>query len=297
MKKIIYLIVLIPLFCSIAYAKTVIDQTGRKLKIPDNPQRVISLAPNITEIIFAIKQEKRLIAATQYSDYPLKAAKLPTIGSYVRLDIEKIVSLKPDLCIGIKEGNPKNSVNRLAEFNIPVYAANPKDLDTVISSIIEIGSLLNAEETALLLSEQMRNRINKIKKAAFKIKKKPVIFFQIDTNGFFSAGADTFIHKLITAAGGKNAADKTKGYPKFNKEQILKLSPDIIVIASMKKKKSFKQAEAKWQQFKSIPAVAANRIFSVNADIFNRPSPRIIEGLEQLFEIIKDYKTTGIKLP
>ncbi len=289
MKKIIYFLILIPLFCSIAYAKTVIDQTGRKLIIPDNPQKVISLAPNITEIIFAIKEEKRLIAATTHSDYPPRANKLYKIGSYTRFDIEKIISLKPDICIGIKEGNPKNSINRLAEFNIPVYAANPKDLNSVISSIIEIGALLNAEKTALLLAEQMRNKINKIKKAALKNKKKPTLFFQIDTNRFFSAGSDTFIHKLITTAGGKNAAEKTKGYPKFNKEQILKLSPDIIVIASMKKNKSFKQAAAKWKQFKSIPAVAANRIFFVNADIFNRPSPRIIEGLEQLADIIKEF--------
>ena len=92
MKKIIYLLILIPLFCSIAYAKTVIDQTGRKLIIPDNPQKVISLAPNITEIIFAIKEEKRLIAATTHSDYPPRANKLYKIGSYTRFDIEKIIS-------------------------------------------------------------------------------------------------------------------------------------------------------------------------------------------------------------
>ena len=289
MKKITYYLIITLLFASAAYAKTVTDQTGRTITIPNNPQRIISLAPNVTEIIFAIKEEKRLIAATEYSDYPPQAIELPKVGSYVRLNIEKIVSLKPDLCIGIKEGNPKNSIKRLAEFNIPVYAVNPKNLETVINSIIEIGSLLNAEKKAALIAKQMKNRINKVKTSALKNKKTPTIFFQIDTNGFFSAGADTFIHKLIITAGGKNIAEKKRGYPKFNKEQILMLSPDIIVIASMDKKKDFKQAKLKWLQFKSIPAVANNRVFFVNADLFNRPAPRIIKGLEKLAEIIKEF--------
>ncbi|MBW1649339.1 MAG: ABC transporter substrate-binding protein [Deltaproteobacteria bacterium] len=289
-KKIsIFQIIITLLFGSLAYPKTVIDQTGRKLTIPDNPQKIISLAPSVTEIIFAIKGEKRLIAATTHSDYPPDADKLSKIGSYVRFDIEKIISLKPDLCIGIKEGNPKNSINRLAEFNIPVYAVNPKNLDSVISSVIEIGALLNAEKTAARIAEKMKKKINKIKESALKNKNRPTLFFQIDTNRFFSAGADTFIHQLITTAGGKNAAEKKRGYPKFNKEQIVTLSPDIIVIASMKQNKSFKQAELKWGEFKSIPAVAANRIFFVNADLFNRPAPRIIEGLQKLAEIIKEF--------
>jgi len=290
MKKVIYCIILILFFCNSIHAKTVFDQTGRKLIISDNPQRVISLAPNVTEIIFALKEEKRLIAVTTFSDYPKPAKKLPKIGSYIRFDIEKIINLQPDLCIGIKDGNPKINIDRLAEFKIPVYAVNPQSLDSIINAVIEIGSLLNVEKVATLLANNMRKEVNKIKVEVLKDKNRPVVFFQIDISGMFTAGYDTFIHQLITTAGGRNAAENISGYSRFDKEQVLRLSPDIIIIASMKKNKFFRNAMLKWQEFKNIPAVKSNRIFFVDADIFSRPSPRIIDGLHQLFRIIESTK-------
>ncbi|MBW2465853.1 MAG: ABC transporter substrate-binding protein, partial [Deltaproteobacteria bacterium] len=116
-------------------AKTVTDQLGRTFSVPDNPQRVITLAPSITEIIFDLRQEKRLVGATQFSTYPPEAEALPRVGSYVRLDIEKIVSLRPDLCLAIKDGNPKHIVEKIISLGIPVYVINPRNLQQIMDTI------------------------------------------------------------------------------------------------------------------------------------------------------------------
>jgi iron complex transport system substrate-binding protein len=110
-----------------------------------------------------LEQEHRLVGATRFSDYPPEAARLPKVGSYVRLDIERIVALNPDLCIATKDGNPKAIVDRLASLNIPVYVVDPHSLDTILETILEIGSILNADVKAKSLTTNMRARIERVK--------------------------------------------------------------------------------------------------------------------------------------
>ena len=146
-----------------ADAKTVVDQMGRKMTVPDSPKRVVSLAPSITEIIFALDQENRLKGVTTYSNYPPAALTLPKVGTYIRLDLERIVALNPDLCIAVKDGNPKAAADRLTELNIPVYAVNPRDIETVAQAVIEIGGLLNAEEKAAIWQSRCTPGFNGLK--------------------------------------------------------------------------------------------------------------------------------------
>jgi len=131
-----------------AAEKAVTDLLGRELVVTSRPERIIALAPSITEIVFALKQGKRLVGVTQYSDYPEAASHLPKVGSYVNLDLERIVSLRPDLCIGVKDGNPKDVVSRLDDLGIPVYVVNPKGLDSVMQTLTAIGDLLNVQAEA-----------------------------------------------------------------------------------------------------------------------------------------------------
>ena len=137
-------------------ARLVRDQLGREVLVPDNPERVVSLAPSITEIVFALGEGHRLKGVTQHCDFPPEAESLPKIGSYVHPDLEKIVALKPDLCLGTRDGNPREVAERLEALKIPVYAVNPKDLDTVMDTLLEIGRLLHAEQRAQTLVKEMR---------------------------------------------------------------------------------------------------------------------------------------------
>jgi iron complex transport system substrate-binding protein len=269
-----------------APADTVVDQLERRVVVPNDPQRIISLAPSITEIVYALEQGDRLKGVTRYSDYPREAAKLPRIGFYVRLDIERIVALNPDLCIATKDGNPKAIIERLASLKIPVYVVDPHSLDTILETILEIGTILNAGDRAKTLTASMRNRIQRVKSRVAQVSYRPRVFFQIGISPIVSAGTDTFIHELIEIAGGKNLAQGRLAYPRFSREQVLALEPEVLIITSMARQTVFEQVKAEWRRWPNIPAVRDERIFLVNSDLFDRPSPRLVSGLELLTRLI-----------
>lgn len=275
------------LFLSLqAEAKTVVDQAGRSVTVPATPERVVALAPSITEIIFALGQEDRLKGVTTYSNYPPAALALPKVGTYIRLDLERIVALAPDLCIAIKDGNPKAAVDRLTELNVPVYTVNPVDIEHVIRAVIEIGGLLNAEENAHRLADEMHTRVQRVKSQTAHATHRPRVFFQIGIAPIVSVGTKTFINELIVLAGGDNIAAGSTAYPRFNREQVLALAPEVIIISSMTRGASFEQIKQEWQNWPKIPAVQHQRIYIVDSDLFDRPSPRLVEALEMLVKLI-----------
>jgi iron complex transport system substrate-binding protein len=231
--------------------------------VPDDPQRIIALAPSITEIIFALEQQDRLKGTTQFSNYPAEAAKLPKVGSYVRLDLERIVALNPDLCIAIKDGNPKETVDRLQSLNIPVFAANPHNLESMMQTIQKIGDVLNASAKAKTLVENMRSRVQRVDALVSRIERRPRVFIQIGISPIISAGRNTFIHELIVRAGGINVAAGNRAYPHFSREQVLALAPES-----------------------DMPAVRDERIYTVDSDVFDRPSPRLLDALEILTRLL-----------
>ncbi|QTA82616.1 putative ABC transporter, substrate-binding protein [Desulfonema limicola] len=267
-------------------AKTLKDQAGRIVNMPDNPVRIVSLAPSITEIVFSLEQEKRLAGVTQFSDFPVQAQKMPKVGSYVHLDLEKIVSLKPDLCIAIKDGNPVEVIARLEKMGIPVYAVNPVNMDSVLTAIKEIGNILNAETQAEVLTQNMISRINHVKTQVAKLRHRPGVFFQIGINPIVAVGRKTFIHELIVNAGGTNLSQGDIPYPRFSHEQVIALSPEILIITSMARGEIFQKVKEQWKRWPEMPAVKNNRIYLVDSNIFDRPTPRMVTGLEQLFGII-----------
>ncbi len=267
-------------------ARQVTDQIGRTLTIPDFPRRIVALAPSITEILYALKQEDRLVGVTQFSDYPEAAEKLPKVGSYVNLDVEKIVSLKPDLCIAVKDGNPVEIIAVLENLGIPVYAVDPRNLDSVMYTVTEIGELLNAGKKADKVVFEMKQRISRVKAMVSKASTRPRVFYQIGISPIVSAGSNTCIHELIEMAGGENLAKGPASYPRFSTEQVLALSPDIFIITSMTRGAVFEEVKAEWRKWPQMPAVKNNRIVLVDSNLLDRPTPRLVDGLEMLFELI-----------
>ncbi|MFP3999244.1 MAG: ABC transporter substrate-binding protein [Desulfobacterales bacterium] len=267
-------------------AAEVTDHAGRRINAPENPKRVVSLAPSITEMVYAVGRGNLLVGATEFSNYPVQAGDIPSVGSYVNLDIEKIVSLNPDLCIAVKDGNPIRVVRRLEGLGIPVYAVDPMDLDSVMDSIEDIGWLLGAGKQAGKVIDDMEKRLSAVQKKLSGISGRPGVFFQIGVNPVISAGYDTFIHELIKKAGGKNLAGEHKGYPRFSTEEVLALDPEIIIVTSMNRQKAFERVVKEWKQWKNLSAAVNDRIYLVNSDLVDRPSPRLIKGLEELARLI-----------
>lgn len=267
-------------------ARLIQDQLGREVLLPDDPVRVVSLAPSITEIVFALGKGDRLKGVTQHCDFPPEARSLPRIGSYVHLDLERIVSLKPDLCIATKDGNPGDVIERLNALRIPVYVVNPRDLNTVVNTLLETGRIMNAEHQAQELADELRTRIERVKRRVAQTDRRPRVFFQIGVVPIVSVGTNTFIHELITAAGGHNTTEGPTPYPRFCREQVLMLNPDIIAITSMTRGQVFEEVRDEWKKWDSLAAVRNNRIHIVDSNLFDRPTPRLIEGLEMLARLI-----------
>ena len=284
---IILMIAILPFFFTEtpSHAKIVTDQLGRHVLVPEKPERIVSLAPSITEIVFALDRGYRLKGVTTFSDFPPEADKLPKVGSYVQLDLEKIVALKPDLCIAIKDGNPIAVARRLESLK-PVYAVNPRNLETVMQTVQELGGLLNAEEKADRLVQSMKRRIQNVKSLAAKTAYRPRVFFQIGVSPIVSVGTHTFSHELIALAGGKNVAQGPIAYPRYSIEQVLTLSPEVIIITSMARAAVFKQVKAEWNRWPSLPAVRNRRIFVEDSNLFDRPTPRLVDGLELMVRLI-----------
>ncbi len=262
--------------------REVVDDVGRTVRVPADPRRVIAMAPSLTEVVFALGQEHRLAGITRFSDYPEQTKDLPKVGSYVHLDLEKIMALQPDLCLAVKEGNPIAVVQRLEGLGIPVYAISPQNVEQVPEMFIGLGDVLCASPRAKALAEDMRRRIQAVRTAVSAARKKPKVFFQIGVAPIVSAGDDTFINELIHLAGGVNLTAGRVAYPRLTSEEVISLAPDVFIITSMARNQAFEKVKAYWNKWQSIPAVQNDRIFLVDSNIVDRPTPRLVDGLEML---------------
>lgn len=264
----------------------VIDQMGRKLIIPHDPKRVVALAPSLSEIVCALGKQDILKGVTQYSDYPAYVKTLPQVGSYIRPDLERILRLKPDLCLSVKDGNPKETVQRLSDMGIPVYVLDPHDLHSVIKAIEDVGGLVHAKARARTLTDDMAARISHVRAFNRTLKKRPRTFFQIGVSPIVSAGKGSFVHELIELSGAVNLADGDVTYPRFSREQVLNLNPDILIITSMTRGLVFEDVKREWESWHDLEAVKKKRVYILDSDILDRPTPRMVDGLEMLVKVI-----------
>ena len=268
----------------------VVDEVGREVSLPSLPKRIISLAPNITEILFSLGLDEEIVGVSIHCNYPEKAKDKVRVGSYIGLDFEKILSLKPDLIIATGAGNTQEMVERLEKLGIPTFVIFPKDFDGILRSINDLGHLLNREKEARQITEGMRVRRQRVM-ALTQGLYRPRVFLQIGEAPMVTVGKGSFADDLIHLAGGENIArEEKKMYPRLGMEEILKRSPEVIIVSSMNPKGNYEKALQEWTRWKTIPAVQQNRIYLLDSDLIDRPSPRIIEGLEEIARILHPEK-------
>jgi iron complex transport system substrate-binding protein len=278
-------------------ARELSDLTGRLVRVPEQPRRVVSLAPSITEIIFALGQEEVLQGTTQFSDHPPAARKIPRVGSYVHPDLERIVALKPDLVLATRDGNPLHLIERLEALGIPVFAVDPRNIGEIMNTISALGKVLNARPHAEALVAEMAVRMEQVRQKVALTGHRPLVFFQIDAAPMVSVGEATFLHELIILAGGRNAAAGGPAYPRFGWEEILRLQPEITIITSMGGGQSPQELLGSWQRWPQLQAVQKQRVHVVDADLFDRPTHRLVDGLEILARLIHPglYQQADVK--
>jgi len=280
------LIIFLGASTSFSAARTFIDEVGRDVTFSFPPRRIVSLAPNITEILFSLGLDEEIVGVSVHCNFPEKAKSKVRVGSYISLDFEKITSLKPDLIIATGAGNTRDMVDRLGKLGFHSYVIYPKNFDDILRSILHIGQIVNREKEAKRITEEMRRRSQRVVELT-KGLPRPKVFIQISDAPIVSVGKGSFGDDLIRLAGGENIAGKEKeGYPRFGMEEILKRSPEVIVISSMNPKGDYQKALREWNRWKTIPAVKNGRIHLIDSDLIDRPSPRIIDGLEELARVL-----------
>jgi iron complex transport system substrate-binding protein len=280
------LVILLGTSASFSASLKVRDEAGREVTFPFPPKRIVSLAPNITEILFSLGLDGEIVGVSVHCNFPEKAKSKPRVGSYISLDFEKITSLKPDLIIATGAGNTRDMVDRLGKLGFPSYVIYPKNFDDILKSILHIGQVVNREKEAKQITDGMRKRSQRVIELT-KGLPRPKVFIQIGDTPIVTVGKGSFADDLIRLARGENIAGKEKEvYPRFGMEEILKRSPEVIVISSMNPKGDYQKVLREWNQWKTIPAVKNGRIHLIDSDLLDRPSPRIVDGLEELARVL-----------
>ena len=268
---------------------TIIDDTGAVVTIPQEPQRIISVAPSNTEILFSLGLEDKIVGITNYCNFPEETKNIEKIGETFPLNLEKIVSLKPDLILAYV-GQLKE-IPRLRELGLNTIVIEPLNLQETLKSIQMVATIGGIPEKGNTLVENLSQRIDQIKTEVsnLEITKKPKVFIGGIYETIWTPGEGTLFNELISLAGGINIAAGFSGWTKISSEFILKEDPDIIIIpiGAMNPGDELKIKENIYQRpgWSNLSAVKTQKIFIVNEDLFFRPGPRLVDGLERLYKI------------
>jgi iron complex transport system substrate-binding protein len=291
-KSLLSLSLVIFIGTSVSYSatRTFKDEVGREVTFSFPPKRIVSLAPNITEILFSLGLDEEIVGVSIHCNFPEKAKSRVRVGSYISLDFERITSLKPDLIIATGAGNTREMVDRLGKLGFMTYVIFPKNFNDILQSIADIGQIVNREKETRGIIGGMRKRSQRVIELT-KDLPRPKVFVQIGDAPVVTVGKGSFADDLIRLAGGENIAGKEKEvYPRFGMEEILKRSPEVIVISSMNPKGDYQKTLQEWTRWKTIPAVKNGRIYLIDSDLIDRPSPRIVDGLEELARVLHPEK-------
>jgi iron complex transport system substrate-binding protein len=257
------------------------DGLGRRVTVNTPPQRIVSLAPNLTEMLFALGLDDRIVGVTSYCDFPPAARAKEKVGDTIRPDLEKLITLHSDLVLVSTASQLENLTRRLDQLSIPVYVTDPRTVRAVIATLRAIGEVTGATEPAARLSAEMERRINEVE-ARVRPLPRPRILYALQTEPLITIGHRTFINDLITLAGGSSISDsESADYPQFSRETVVARAPEVIV-APLLHGTNASSEQVLRRAFAETPAVRAGRIALVDPDLINRPGPRIIDGLEEM---------------
>jgi len=244
------------------------------------PQRIVSVTPSVTENLFALGVGDRVVGVTSWCTYPPEAAERAVIGDAFNLNLEVLLSLNPDLVIG--DGTMVAAhIQQLEALGITVATINPTTLNEVIESMATLGELVGEPEAGRALAAQMRNRLRELT-ARVPVGSSKRVFVELWYEPLMTAGPGSFLHELITLAGGENiAADTGQPWPQFSEELVLARDPEIVILTNYNREEALQRPA--WQ---GLSAYKAGAVFEVNPDLYVRGTPRLLDGLAELISLI-----------
>jgi iron complex transport system substrate-binding protein len=273
------------------------DEIGRRVRIPREVDRVVSLAPNLTEIVFALGDGNHLAGDTDFCDYPAEALQKPHVGGPVNPNLEVVVSLMPDLVLATKSINRRETVNALDHIGLPVYVTDPHSVEEMVASVEHLGSALGAEKSATMLAGDLRGRLSDLDRRLAGAAPRRV-FFVVWTDPLISVGRDTFIADALRRAGGRSVVNTKAEWPHVSLEEIVRLQPEVLVFASAHAGDSQRDIDALRTRpgWKNLAAMQHGNIVVVS-DAINRPAPRMVDAIERLARALHPEAFTSRAAP
>lgn len=260
------------------------DDAGVTVVLPQRVDRVVSLAPNLTEIAFAVGAGDRIVGDTTYCDYPEAAKQIAKIGDTLHPSIERIIALKPQVVLVSTASQLEGFTRQLHDQNISVFITDPHDLEGVFRSIEQVSEIFGTTGETKQLIQTLRNRTAAVENA---VKSQPPVrlFYQLSAEPLYTAGHDAFVTDLIRRAGGLSVtADVSGAWPKYSAESALAARPDAIILPTGGSMGAANTTVA--EPLRKSPAVTNNRVYKINDDTLVRPGPRAVDGLEEMARVL-----------
>lgn len=267
--------------------------SGASTSAQTEPERLISLAPHTTEYVFFLGAEDRLVGAVEYSDYPEAAKKIPRVGGYQTLSLEKIASLSPTLVLIWPSGNPANVYQALKERRIPLFESEPHAVADIATELRRLATTLSLPASPTEKVDQFEREIATLRKT-YAERPTVSVFYQVWEKPLYTLGGTHFVNDLLAICGGRNIyADVKEPAPIVAFESLLARKPQVILSSAKHGSKALDSWRQDWQQWQQIPAVKNVQMHYVDADIFTRPTPRALDAAKILCEHLEEARRVG----
>jgi ABC-type Fe3+-hydroxamate transport system substrate-binding protein len=271
-----------------AAALTLRDMLGREVTLPAPPARIVSLVPSVTEIVFSLGAQDRLVGRTDFCDHPPAVRSKPSVGGMVNPNLETLVALRPDLVIGTDEGNREETFRQLERLRIPTYLVHANRIAQTVDLIARVGELTGRRADVPRLTGEMLGRVEAVRRAVAPFPR-PRVLYVLWPDPLIVPGRASMLTELIEIAGGVSiTASDADAYPRFSLEAAVTRAPEVIILAdhSTGASTAGRAAPEKWQRLVSVPAIRAGRLHSADLSVLHRYGPRVPDGLETLARMI-----------
>ena len=272
---------------SVHAAVSAVDDAGQTVTLNQPARRIVSLAPHVTEMIYAAGGGDRIVGTVSYSDYPAQARDIPRVGDNKALDLERIAALKPDLIVVWRHGNAQKQTDRLRALGMPLFYSEPRKLETIPENLEKLGTLMGTETVANRAAADFRQQVETLRKT-YANRPPVTVFYQVWQQPLMTLNGQHLISDLLSLCGGRNLfAKESPLVPTVSVEAVVAGNPEVMLTAGMGATRPDKPLAdfSLWEKWKQVTAVARNNLFVIDGDLVNRAGPRVAQGAA---EICKD---------
>lgn len=273
-----------------------VDDAGQTVALAQPARRVVSLAPHVTEMLFAAGAGDRIVGTVSYSDYPPQARAIARVGDNKALDLERIAALRPDLIVVWRHGNAQKQTDRLRALGIPLFYSEPRSLAAIPDNIERLGTLLGTETTARRAADGFRRQVETLRQT-YAARPPVTVFYQVWQQPLMTLNGQHLVSDMLALCGGRNLfATETPLVPTVSVEAVIAGNPEAMLTAGMGATRSDQPLPdfEMWRRWQQVTAVARNNLFVIDGDLINRAGPRVVQGAAQ---ICKDLDTARSRRP